>query len=276
MRVRLSFEKSDALWREHLAAPTHETKNALWGFYYPVVEVVAERLARRLAASVQVGDLVGAGVFGLLNAIDRFDPARGFKFLTFARARIKGAMLDWLRKVDPVPRLTRTRLKRFQRARSAIEARHGRRATDREMALELEISLGELAALELELRPLLVQEEQGIPFHVDVMELRLADASSEDPADRAHYRDFFDGCLRRLPARQQEILVMHYIRGWTLKEIGDALGFSESLISQLHSRALQVLRFGPVKKQRRGRQIGFLSPLRVNGQRPRRHLRVGS
>src|SRR3989304_6129941 len=126
MKPRVTKEREELLWGEHLKAPTLETRNALWELYYGIVWKIAFKLSDRLPGNVTADDLAGPGTLGLLEALRQFDPARGFRFRTFMGKRIKGAMLDWLRNYDFVPRLTRTRLKKVEQARRRLEARLAR------------------------------------------------------------------------------------------------------------------------------------------------------
>src|SRR5207249_3316174 len=131
------------LWRDYRAEPTHELRNQLVELYLPLVKYNAERIWQRLPEGVDLDDLISAGVFGLMDAIDAFDLTRGVKFETYCVPRIRGAMLDELRTMDWVPRLVRSKHSKMEEARKALEAQHGRPPTDAELAERLGLPLDE-------------------------------------------------------------------------------------------------------------------------------------
>lgn len=253
---RLSREQERLLWEEHFRAPTLETRNALWAFYYPIVWSIAFKLADRLTANIAVDDLVGPGVFGLRDAIGGFDPTRGFQFRTYMGRRIRGAMLDWLRGYDFVPRLTRARVKKVEKARRRLEARLGQKPTDRELVAELGISLEEYAKLYVELAPALAVPEE------DRMEGRLhlvRDLRAEDPPTAADRHDTAERLLAKLKGREVEVVELYYYRGLTLKEVGKVLGISESRACQVHYQAIARLKEIEMTKGKSKKQV----PIRV-------------
>jgi RNA polymerase sigma factor for flagellar operon FliA len=174
--TKRSKEELDKLWLEYRNAPTQELRNLLAEEYLPIVRFVAERMVERLPHNVQVEDLCSAGVFGLLDAIDKFDLTRGFRFETYCTNRIRGAILDELRSMDWVPRLTRARANGLERAYSKLERELGRAPTDTELAGELRISVDKLDEL--------YQETNGAAVALALHRRTLA--KDPDQIGRAH------------------------------------------------------------------------------------------
>lgn len=209
--------------------------------YASLVKYVAGRLAAGLPRSVDTGDLVSAGVFGLMGAIDRFDPAHGAKFETYAVPRIRGAILDGLRALDWVPRSVRSRARSIQDAIASLENELGRSPTDDELASELGIDASELERW-------LADVAAGSVGPLDHV------ATWQEPADpdqrlqpgraleEAELREAMKSEIARLPEREQALLVLYYEDGLTLAEIGEALGVTESRVSQMHAKAVLRLR----------------------------------
>ena len=218
--------------------------------YASLVKFVAGRLAAGLPRSVDTGDLVSAGVFGLMGAIDRFDPANGAKFETYAIPRIRGAILDGLRALDWVPRSVRSRARSVQDAIAALEHELGRTPTDDEIAAELKIDVSELESWLADI----AAGSVGPLDHVALDDAHIrtpgapggsmggAEAEPGRAIEEGELRDAMRAEIRRLPEREQAVLVLYYDDGLTLAEIGDALGVTESRISQIHTKAVLQLR----------------------------------
>jgi RNA polymerase sigma factor FliA len=209
--------------------------------YASLVKFVAGRLAAGLPKSVDTGDLVSAGVFGLMNAIDKFDPANGAKFETYAIPRIRGAILDGLRALDWVPRSVRSRSRSVQDAIALLEHQLGRTPTDEEISAELKISVEELEKWLADI----AAGSVGPLDHV-AMDNTAAEADAQIQPGRAMEEGELRAAMRaeisRLPEREQAILILYYEDGLTLSEIGEALGVTESRISQIHAKAVLQLR----------------------------------
>jgi RNA polymerase sigma factor for flagellar operon FliA len=205
------------------------------------VKFVAGRLAAGLPKTVDTGDLVSAGVFGLMNAIDKFDPANGAKFETYAIPRIRGAILDGLRALDWVPRSVRSRSRSVQDAIAALEHQLGRTPTDEEISAELKISVEELEKWLSDI----AAGSVGPLDHV-AMDNTAAEADAQIQPGRAMEEGELRAAMRaeisKLPEREQAILILYYEDGLTLSEIGEALGVTESRISQIHTKAVLQLR----------------------------------
>ncbi|MEY2967012.1 MAG: hypothetical protein RLY50_1062 [Actinomycetota bacterium] len=214
--------------------------------YASLVKFVAGRLAAGLPRSVDTGDLVSAGVFGLMGAIERFDPANGAKFESYAIPRIRGAILDGLRALDWVPRSVRSRARSVQDAIAALEHELGRSPSDDEIAAELKIDVAELESWLADIAAGSVGPLDHVALDDAQARTPGAGAGADGEPGRAieegELRDAMRAEIRRLPEREQAVLVLYYDDGLTLAEIGDALGVTESRISQIHTKAVLQLR----------------------------------
>lgn len=231
----------DSAWDAWHASQEVTAREWLVVHYASLVKFVAGRLAAGLPKTVDTGDLVSAGVFGLMNAIDKFDPSQGFKFETYAVPRIRGAILDGLRALDWVPRSVRSRSRAVQDAIAQLEHELGRTPTDEEIAVELKISVEELEKWLSDI----AAGSVGPLDHV-AMDNAPADADAHLQPGRAmedgELRDAMRAEISKLPEREQAILILYYEDGLTLSEIGDALGVTESRVSQIHTKAVLQLR----------------------------------
>jgi RNA polymerase sigma factor for flagellar operon FliA len=231
----------ETAWDAFHASQEATARDWLVVHYASLVKFVAGRLAAGLPKSVDTGDLVSAGVFGLMNAIDKFDPANGAKFETYAIPRIRGAILDGLRALDWVPRSVRSRSRSVQDAIAQLEHQLGRTPTDEEIASELKITVEELEKWLSDI----AAGSVGPLDHV-AMDNTAAEANAQIQPGRAmeegELRDAMRAEISKLPEREQAILILYYEDGLTLSEIGDALGVTESRISQIHTKAVLQLR----------------------------------
>lgn len=225
------------------------TREALVLHYLPLVKHVAARLAMGLPAHIEMDDLHSYGVFGLLDALEKFDPTRGVKFETYAFTRIKGAILDGLRAMDWVPASMRQRARQVEEAFGRVEARIGRSADDADVATELGIDLEEFARIlaDIERASLLSLDELwGEESGEDYALLDLVrNEHASDPTHTAEWRNrekILADAVDALPDRERTVLTLFYYDGLVPKEIAAVLGVSVSRISQLHSRAVLRLR----------------------------------
>lgn len=214
-----------------------------------LVRYIAGRLVIHLPPNVEFDDLLAYGVFGLIDAIDKFDIRRGIKFETYAYTRIKGAILDGLRSLDWAPQSLRKRGREIAKAYGKLEAELGRSATDEEVANELGMSLDELQQVLSRLNHINVLSLEDLigGDGEDMVQLRdlIADPDSPDPFAHAEIKETrrrLIQALDTLPDREKIIISLYYYEGLTVKEIGELLGLSASRISQLHGRALLRLR----------------------------------
>lgn len=235
--VRLTV---DAAWDRWTGARDPVAREWLVVHYASLVKFVAGRVAAGLPRSVDTGDLVNAGVIGLMDAVDRFDPDLGHKFETFAMPRVRGAILDGLRGLDWVPRSVRSRSRAVQGALESLEQRLGRAPTDAELADELSIGIEELEAWLADI----AAGSVGPLDHV-ALDGEMSPRSDGQPARAVleeELRTAMRDAIRTLPEREQAVLVLYYDDGLTLSEIGDAFGLTESRISQIHTKAVLQLR----------------------------------
>ena len=212
--------------------------------YSPLVKFVAGRVGAGLPNSVDSGDLVSAGVFGLIDAVGRFDPARGVKCETFAVPRIRGAVFDGLRSLDWVPRSVRSRAREVENAFQDLEGKMGRGPTDEELAVHLKISATEFQKWLASIASTTVGPlDRALVAGVEPRAL-TGDVPDSPAAlvEEGEVKRLVKVELRRLPEREKLVLTLYYDEGLTLSEIGSILGVTESRVSQIHTKAVLHLR----------------------------------
>lgn len=236
-----------ALWRRFGERRDAATRDRLVLHYAPLVKYVAGRIGTGLPAHVDIADLVQSGIFGLVDAIERFEPDRGLKFETYAIQRIRGAILDDLRAQDWVPRSVRSRAREVERAMERLEAKLHRSATDAEIAVELGITVAELRDLyaQLQLTSVAALDELVAAGRSGSLAETLADDEAKDPVlameDRENRRLLAEA-IAQLGERDRTVVTLYYFENLTLAEIGKVLGVTESRVCQLHTRAVLRLR----------------------------------
>jgi RNA polymerase sigma factor FliA len=225
---------------------TNGDREALIEAHLPQVEFLAERLAMKLPPSVARDDLIGAGVIGLLDAAEKFDPTRGVQFKTYAEVRMRGAMLDSLRALEWVPRSLRQRARELEATYRRLEQMHGRPAEAEEVAAALGISLTQLHAFLKELPGLtLLGLEGGEDEEGRHLAQQIPDDSLRTPQaiyETTEERNRLINAIERLPERERQVIALYYLEELTMKEVGAVMGISEGRVSQLHARALLSLR----------------------------------
>ena len=237
-----------AQWRAYRAAPESVTlRNQLIERYLPLVRYNAERVWQKLPEGVDINDLMSAGVFGLMDAIDAFDLDRGVKFETYCVPRIRGAMLDELRTMDWVPRLVRSKATKLEAARKATEAELGRPPADIELAEKMNLPLDEFHKLKSEASAVglvsLNKKWYETDSYKDVREIDvLEDSKGEDPTQGIQKRDLMKLVTKGLNRNERLIIILYYYEELTMKEIGGTLGLSESRVSQMHSSIVTRLK----------------------------------
>jgi len=239
------------IWIEYKEKQSPEARERLILNYSPLVKYVAGRLASTLPQTVDTADLISYGMFGLIDAIEKFDLAREIKFETYAMSRIKGAIIDELRAVDWVPRSVRHKAKELERTYIALENKFKRVPTDEEVAEALGISMKDLnetikqlshtsvVALE-ELWSIGSEKDEKVSL-LDTIE----DTTSKDPyefLENSEVKKMLAEAIENLPYREKTVIALYYYEGLTLREIGDILGVTESRVSQLHTKAVLRLR----------------------------------
>jgi RNA polymerase sigma factor for flagellar operon FliA len=231
-----------------------ELRNRLVEQYLPLVKYNGERIWQRLPDGVELDDLISAGVFGLMDAINAFDMSRGVKFETYCVPRIRGAMLDELRTMDWVPRLVRSKASKLNEAVKTLEAKFGRAPSETELAGQLQISTEELEKMMIEANAVglisLDKKWYETDSYKDVREIDiLEDKKGEDPTRRIQKADLMRLVTKGLNRNERLIIILYYYEELTMKEIGATLDLSESRVSQMHSSIVQRLQ-GQLERRR--------------------------
>ncbi|MHC4636308.1 MAG: FliA/WhiG family RNA polymerase sigma factor [Planctomycetota bacterium] len=235
------------VWDEFHKTHSEESRNMLMEHYTYLVKYTAERLYSKLPDKIELDDLISAGLFGLMDAIDAFDPERGVKFETYCSPRIRGSILDELRSMDWVPRLVRSRAHQLVKATQALEAHLGRIPTEKETAAELKINMEEFTRLRRDANAVSLvslntkyNEDDG---EKDIREIDIIkDDRSMDPLIEAQKRDLKNLLTKGLTRAERLIIVLYYYEEMTMKEIGATLDLSESRVSQMHSSIVARLK----------------------------------
>ena len=234
------------LWA--VAQTDTDARDQLILHYSPLVKFVAGRVASGLPSSVEQADLVSYGIIGLIDAIAKFDPTRGFKFETYAITRIKGSMIDQLRANDWVPRSVRAKARTLEQAVADLQARDHRPATDEELAAELGCTEDELRVMLGQVSFTGLMALDDLLGHGRDEGTTLADTLADaGPGPLAAYevtemREHLNASIRALPERERTVLGLYYYEGLTLGEIGGILGVTESRVCQIHTKAVLSLR----------------------------------
>ena len=237
----------DQIWEQFHKAHDDQFRNLLMEHYRQLVRYAAERLHSKLPNKVEVDDLISAGIFGLMDAIEAYDPDRGVKFETYCLPRIKGSILDELRSMDWVPRLVRTRAHQLSKATQSLEACLGRKPTKKETAKELNLDMDEFNRLQRDATAVNVvslntQYSDG-DGEKDIREIDIIkDKKSDAPPIEAQKRDLKNLLTKGLTRAERLIVVLYYYEEMTMKEIGATLDLSESRVSQMHSSIVQRLK----------------------------------
>ncbi|MEX0675746.1 MAG: FliA/WhiG family RNA polymerase sigma factor [Pirellulales bacterium] len=235
------------IWQQFkLDLCNQDLRNKLVEIYLPLVKYNGERIWSRLPEGVELDDLISAGVFGLMDAIDAFDLSRGVKFETYCVPRIRGAMLDELRTMDWVPRLVRSKASKLNESLKTLEARLGRSPTEVELAEQMGISVPELEKMIMEANAVnlisLNKKWYETDSYKDVREIDiLEDKKGEDPTRRIQKNDLMRLVTKGLNRNERLIIILYYYEELTMKEIGATLDLSESRVSQMHSSIVQRL-----------------------------------
>ena len=240
----------DELWQKYRETRDPKIRETFIKQYAPLVKYVAGKVAVGMPSNVEFDDLVGFGTFGLLDAIDKFNPEKNVKFKTYAVTRIRGAIFDELRSIDWVPRSVRQKTREVEDAIGTLEARLGRSATDQEIAGALGMGEDEYLKTMVKISGASIISIHEVWYSGDENDkVSIAD-SIESPAslnpeviaERDEIRRVIAEAINELPDNEKKILVLYYFEDLTLKEIGQVLGVTESRVSQLHTKAIMRLR----------------------------------
>ena len=238
--------KRSKLWEKYSQKQDSETREALIIEYVPLVKLVSGRLSMYLGYTVEYEDLVSYGIFGLIDAIDKFDYRKGIKFETYASLRIRGAILDQIRKMDWIPRSVRQKQRQIDAAITKLESAEDKTATDEEIAKELDISLEEYYVWQGQTKVTGIASidefvEQGIEVRAFDNQ-KYADNEPEKVYEKEELKNLLKESLDKLTEKERMVVVLYYYEELTLKEISSVLEVSESRVSQLHTKALQKMK----------------------------------
>lgn len=237
------------IWLQYKQSALPEAKEKLVEYYLPFVRNIALGILRKLASGVELDDLVSDGIFGLLKAIEQFDPQRGVKFETYATTVVRGAIYNGLRSLDWVPERTREKTRALQKAMNHFTMIHGREGTESELAEELKISTAEVYDLitDLGCMYMLSLEQPFIHAHDDegtILEV-IQDENTLDPLIHLEFgeqREILRSVIESLPPRERELVTLYYFEGVSFEKIAGAFGISKQRVSQIHGRIIRNLR----------------------------------
>ena len=244
------------LWEDYARLKTPDLREKLILEYAPLVKVVAGRLSMYLGSNVEYEDLVSYGIFGLIDAIDKFDMGKEVKFETYASLRIRGAILDQIRKMDWIPRTVRQRQKQIDAAIKEFERKNGHTPTDAELAEYIGISAIELSDWQNQAKAdNIISLNEYLEQGNDIAPDRVTGSGFDTPegvVERSELREMLDKALELLTEKEKKVILLYYYEELTLKEISAVLEVTESRVSQLHTRALQKM------KTKMGNYMGLL------------------
>jgi RNA polymerase sigma factor for flagellar operon FliA len=240
----------EELWQEYRKTRDPDIREGFIKQYAPLVRYVAGKVAVGMPSNVEFDDLVGFGVFGLLDAIEKFEPEKNVKFKTYAVTRIRGAIFDELRSIDWVPRSVRQKTREVEEAIGALEAQLGRTATDQEIASSMGMNEGEYLKILAKISCTSILSLSDVWFTGDENDKVSIGDSIESPSsmnpdvivEKDEIRRVIIEAISELPDKEKKILVLYYYEDLTLKEIGQVLEVTESRVSQLHTKAILRLR----------------------------------
>lgn len=244
-------EELALIWQEFKSNGSGGARDKLILHYAPMVKFVAGRISRGLPSSVDQADLISYGIFGLIDAINKFEPGRAIKFETYAISRIRGSIIDELRSLDWVPRSVRSKARRVEKVMADLENRLQRQPTDQEVAEAMEISVHELQEIYKQISNVSLggldelilggDEDSGKLPLIETLE----DETAQDPEaafETEEMKSILGKVIDRLPERERRVVTLYYFEGLTLSQIGSVLGVSESRVSQMHTKAVLGLR----------------------------------
>jgi RNA polymerase sigma factor for flagellar operon FliA len=237
-------------WDDYKASQSPKARDALILHYSPLVKYVAGRVAVGLPANIEQADLISYGIFGLIDAIDKYDPQRNIKFETYAISRIRGAIIDELRAIDWVPRSVRFKAREVEKAYSALENKLKRPPSEAEIAQEMGVSVEELNHIYTQLSSVslvaldeLMSLEGEKGDKLSLLET-LEDTKTANPMEAfesTEMKDILSSAINRLPDREKQVVIFYYFEGMTLAKIGEILGVTESRVCQIHTKAVLAL-----------------------------------
>ncbi len=240
----------EKLWEKLITTQEIEVRDYFVLKYAPLVKYVAGKVSMGMPHNIEFDDLVSYGIFGLIDAISKFDPARGIKFKTYAMTRIRGAIFDELRSIDWIPRSIRQKAKQIEQIISELENKLGRTVEDEEIAKEMGVSNEEFQSLLNKLSGTSMLSLNEIWYlgddndELSIMEtIEAPETMNPDVlVEKEEIKDYIIDAIKKLPEKEKKVIVLYYYEDLTLKEIGEVLEVTESRISQLHTKAIMRLR----------------------------------
>ena len=251
METKVKAVELRELWRRCKEDGDERARERLVVAYSPLVKYVAGRVAVGLPANIEQADLISYGIFGLIDAIDKYDRARNIKFETYAISRIRGAIIDELRAIDWVPRSVRFKAREVEKAYASLENKLKRPPSDAEIADEMDVSIEELNHIYSQLSTVslialdeLMSVEGDKGDKMSLLET-LEDTKTAGPMESfesVEMKEILSDAVNRLPEREKKVITFYYFVGLTLAEIGQVLGVTESRVCQIHTKAVLALR----------------------------------
>jgi RNA polymerase sigma factor FliA len=238
-------------WDEYKASASPTARDQLILHYSPLVKYVAGRVAVGLPANIEQADLISYGIFGLIDAIDKYDRSRNIKFETYAISRIRGAIIDELRAIDWVPRSVRYKAREVEKAYSALENKLKRPPSDAEIAEEMGISIDDLNHIYTQLSSvslialdelMSIEGEKGDKLSLLETLEDTKTASPMEAFESEEMKEILVSAINRLPEREKKVITFYYFAGLTLAQIGEVLGVTESRVCQIHTKAVLGLK----------------------------------
>lgn len=243
-----SMNSLDALWKEWRENKSVRAKDLILGEYAGLIKQTALRVAIGLPGHVDIGDLIGSGAFGLIRAVESFDPGREVKFETYAAHKIRGAILDELRSLDWVPRSVRQKVRDLQKTYADLSVRLGRMPYDDEVADHLGLSIPEFEELLNDVAPLTVlslDEQEGLDEEGPRLSELVADpqaANALEEMSEKERKEILRDAIAGLPEKERIVISLYHYEELNFKEIGKVMGITESRVCQIHSKAMIKLR----------------------------------
>ncbi len=242
--------EEEELWKEFDKTKDQKVRDHFVIKYAPLVKYVAGKISMSLPHNIEFEDLLSYGIFGLIDAINKFDPTRGIKFKTYAMTRIRGAIFDELRSIDWVPRSIRQKAKQVEQVISELENKLGRTVEDEEIAKELGVSMEEFQSILNKLSGASILSLNDIWYlgsdsdELSVLETLEAPKNMNPDVlvEKEEIKDYIVEAIKKLPDKEKKVIVLYYYEDLTLKEIGEVLEVTESRVSQLHTKAIMRLR----------------------------------
>jgi len=243
-------KSEDELWAEYKRTKDQEIREKFIIQYAPLVKYVAGKVAMGMPQNIEFDDLVGYGIFGLLDAIEKFDPSREIKFKTYAVTRIRGAIYDELRSIDWVPRSVRQKAKEIESVIGVLENKLGRTVTDEEIANELGVPVDDFHQTLLKIcgtSLISINDAWYLGDDSDKVSIieTIESPNSLNPdimVEKEEVKKIIVKIIEELPEKEKKVLILYYYEDLTLKEIGEILSVTESRVSQLHTKAIIRLR----------------------------------